>query len=71
MRPTDVNEIRNILRNLLNKNSSGPDNISNTILKKLAEQIVKPMTIIINKSISEGVFPEKMKLADVVSTTQK
>ena len=66
MRPTDINEIRNILRNLLNKNSSGPDNISNTILKKLAEQIVKPMTIIINKSISEGVFPEKMKLADVV-----
>ena len=45
MRPTDASEIRNIVRNLLNKNSSGPDNISNTILKKLTEQIIRPMAI--------------------------
>ena len=36
------------------------------LLKKLTEQIIQPMTIIINKSIIEGTFPDKMKLADVI-----
>ena len=48
-----------------NKNSSGYDNISNILLKKLKFPLLKPLNIIFNKSISSGIFPEKMKLADV------
>ena len=55
------NEIRNLIDGLENKNSSGFDNISNIILKKLKTAIVPPVTKIVNLSLATGVFPEKMK----------
>ena len=60
------NEIRNVIDSLENKNSSGFDDISNIILKKLKSAIVPPLTKIVNLSLATGVFPEKMKHADVV-----
>ena len=48
------------------KTSSGHDNISNVLLKKLGRSVTTPLSIIFNKSLEEGVFPEDMKLADVV-----
>ena len=48
------------------KTSSGHDNISNVLLKKLSDSVIAPLSIIFNKSLVEGVFPEKMKMADVV-----
>ena len=59
-------EIRNLIDSLENKSSSGFDNISNIILKKLKSAIVPPLTKIVNLSLATGVFPEKMKHADVV-----
>ena len=47
------------------KTSSGHDNISNVLLKTLNESIITPLSIIFNKSLEEGVFPDEMKLADV------
>ena len=41
------------------------DNINNILLKQIKHSIVKPLTIIINKSFSEGKFPHAIKLADV------
>ena len=60
------NEIRNLIDGLENKNSSGFDNISNIILKRLKTAIVPPLTKIVNLSLDTGVFPEKMKHAEVV-----
>ena len=65
LRPTSEQEIIKIIEMLPNKNSSGYDNISNILLKKLKHSILKPLNIIFNKSITSGIFPEKMKLADV------
>ena len=59
-------EIRNLIDSLENKSSSGFDNISNIFLKKLKSAIVPPLTKIVNLSLATGVFPEKMKHADVV-----
>ena len=59
-------EIRNLIDSLENKSSSGFDNISNIILKILKPTIVPPLTKIVNLSLATGVFPEKMKYADVV-----
>ena len=59
-------EFRNLIDSLENKSSSGFDNISNIILKKLKSTIVPPLTKIVNLSLATGVFPEKMKHADVV-----
>ena len=36
-----------------------------------AEEIVKPLTIIINRSISEGIFPESWKKAIVTPVLKK
>ena len=63
--PCTVTEVITLIENLPNKISSGYDNISNMLLKKLLTSIVVPLTLIFHKSLSEGVFPDSMKLAEV------
>ena len=63
--PTDREEIKSLIMNLPAKNSSGCDEISNNLLKKLCPSLLKPLEKIFNKSLNEGVFPELMKLADI------
>ena len=50
-------EIRNLFDSLENKSSSGFDNISNIMLKKLKSTIVVPFTKIVNLPLASGVFP--------------
>ena len=66
LRPTSGIEILALINKLPNKGSSGYDNISNLLLKSLADQISVPLEIIFNKSLEEGLFPTKMKKADIV-----
>ena len=63
--PVTENELCTLINTLPNKLSSGFDNINNVLLKQLKLSLLKPMTICVNKSLSEGLFPESMKLADV------
>ena len=60
-------EIKKLIENLPNKTSSGFDNVSNILLKKLYATISTPLTDIFNLSISNGIFPKKMKLAETTS----
>ena len=55
-----------LITDLIPKNSSGYDNLSNRLLKKLLPPLIEPLTIVFNKSLAEGIFPEAMKKADVV-----
>ena len=64
--PTSRQEIETLIRDLLPKNSSGHDNVSNRLLKRLLPAMLEPLAILFNKSLSEGVFPEVMKKADVI-----
>ena len=64
--PCTETEIKNLINDLPNKSSSGYDDISNMLLKKLSDVLIKPFCILFNKSLSEGIFPSDMKLADVV-----
>ena len=63
--PITESELKSLINALPNKNSSGHDNINNVLLKQIKDSVVKPMTICVNKSLSEGLFPQVMKLADV------
>ena len=54
-------EIEKLIKILPNKTSSGHDNISNILLKKLSPTLIKPLALIFNHSISQGIFPNKMK----------
>ena len=41
--------------------ASGPDDISNPVLKELADQIAIPLTSIFNQSTADGKIPEDWK----------
>ena len=64
--PTTSAAIRSLITKLPNKKSSGFDNIDNIILKENKECILTKLVEIFNLSMLEGIFPEKMKLAEVV-----
>ena len=68
--PCTMNELNKIIQNLPNKKSSGADHISNILLKQIGESILFPMTILVNNSLSSGVFPDLMKIAEVYTTPQ-
>ena len=64
--PTDEKEIVTLVSQLPNKSSSGHDNISNILLKKLIHQIAPVLVEVFKKSMTMGEFPTVMKLAEVV-----
>ena len=66
MTPTTPQEIQEIISGLANKSSSGHDNITNTLLKQPQVSLSEPLSIIFNKSLESGEFPQEMKKADVI-----
>ena len=64
--PCSVHEVCSIIKQLPSKRSSGSDNISNILLKELSTCVGQPLSILINTSLTEGTFPDLMKLAEVV-----
>ena len=64
--PCTIQEVSAIIKELPPKRSSGADNISNLLLKELSPYISQPLSIVINASLTEGTFPNIMKLAEVV-----
>ena len=64
--PVCEQEIERILTKLPAKCSSGHDNISNLLLKRLKTIVVPLLCKLSNTSLSTGVFPDVMKLAEVV-----
>ena len=64
--PTTTAEVETLIMKLKNKPSSGHDQISNVMLKWLCPVVSGPLSIIFNKSLNEGVFPDIMKLSDII-----
>lgn len=63
--PTDNKEVYSIIMNLKNKKSVGYDEIPVTLLKYVAAEISMPLVYIINLSLSNGIFPEQLKIAQI------
>ena len=66
MTPCTETEVAKFMQQLLMKTSSGHDNISNVLLKSIGVHLLTPLTRIFNDSISMGIFPDIIKLADMV-----
>ena len=64
--PCNATEVKELINMLPLKNSHGHDNISNIMLKTIVNEIVAPLVMLINQSMSQGQFPTMMKLAEVV-----
>ena len=61
-----TDELFQTIAHLKNKKSSGPDNISTFILKQCSDILTSPLLHIFNSSLSEGEFPNQLKVAKVV-----
>ena len=64
--PVSPAEVHKLIGRLKPKLSSGLDDINNKLLKELNDYVSMPLAQIINSSLTEGTFPEKMKQAKVV-----
>ena len=60
-----------ILNNLKPKPSCGYDGISTKLLKTCKFDICKPLTLIINQTLSTGIFPDTLKIAKVIPLYKK
>ena len=59
-------QVETVIDNLSNKHSSGVDGISTYLLKECKTSLIPALTLIINQTLSTGIFPEKLKMAKVV-----
>ena len=69
--PVNTQEIIKIIDSLKNKTSFGSDGISTVLLKKIKHEISKPLTAIINQSITSGIFPTDLKTAKITPVYKK
>ena len=60
-----------VINSLQSKKSSGYDSISSQLLKEIKNEILEPVTLIINQCITTGIFPDKLKIAKVVPIYKK
>jgi len=63
---TTVKEIEQIIKSLKSKNSHGYDEISTKILKISCPFIRSPVNFICNKMLFGGVFPNRLKYANII-----
>ena len=64
-------EVMKTIQSLKNKRSSGFDGISNRLIKNIGDIIAKPISKLINQSITEANFPKILKEAKVVPIHKK
>ncbi len=53
------------------KNSTGYDQNVIRFTKRINEYIHKPLTLIVEQSLSSGIFPNKLKIAKVITIFKK
>lgn len=63
--PTDEFEVIDISRNLKSNKSAGYDGYSPSIIKTVINYIAQPLVHVFNLSLSNGIFPDRLKIAKV------
>ena len=61
----NIHEINSVISSLPSS-AAGYDEIPASIMKQLGNYYAEPLTHLINQSISQGLFPEEMKLAKIL-----
>ena len=59
-------DIKSLLHKLPNKSSSGPDGVSNTLLKNVSEELCKLLSILFQLSFNKKMIPDEWRMADVI-----
>ena len=65
---TSVEEqhVLTIINNLKDKSSYGHDGISNNLIKRIKDVLIKPLTLLISQMLSSGHFPSQLKISRVI-----
>ena len=71
LRPTSPNETEDIIKTLSVGKSLGPNSIPTKLLKQFSKSISIPLSNLINLSFKNGVFPNALKLANVIPVFKK
>ena len=69
--PVTETTVTKIIKNLKPKTSCGYDGLSTKLLKEIAPQLIKTLTLIINQCMNTGIFPDSMKIAKVIPLHKK
>ena len=65
------NEIKNVISNLKNSNSSGHDEITSMFVKLSSPLLILSLEKLFNLSIYSGIYPSKLKIAKVIPIFKK
>jgi Reverse transcriptase (RNA-dependent DNA polymerase) len=65
--PTTPYEVLQIINSLSNTKAAGADEIPCTVMKQVGGLISTPFSDIVNASFEQGVYPDPIKLADVIA----
>ena len=71
LKPIVEMDIIKIIDKFNSNKGAGNDNIGNFIIKRVANEIAKPLTMLFNLSITTGIVPEKLKIAKVIPIYKK
>ena len=66
LHPVTAEELLSVIKSMKNKFSSGHDEIPLSVFKRCALHMIDPLCDLINSSLSQGIFPDAMKVARVV-----
>jgi hypothetical protein len=69
--PVTETELKLIVDKLKNKTSSGLDEIPITVIKKCINYLIKPLTELINESLTTGHFPKLYKKGKIIPIYKK
>ena len=65
LKPVTHDEVRKLISQLNNRKALGPASIPVTILKDNIDVLVRPLTLFLNQSFEQGIFPVILKIAQV------
>ena len=69
--PVEEDLVLTLITNFPNKISSRIDNIVNKLLKQIKHTIVQPLTLIINQSLTSGIYPDNFKISKITPLHKK
>ena len=68
---TDENEILKSINELKSSTSNDLYGLNSTVIKFVAPTIAKPLSVLINRCIDEGIFPSCLKVAKTIALHKK
>ena len=69
--PTNNGEVLSVIKEFKNGKATGLNSLNDIFLKKCAKELSKPPALLSNMSFSNNIFPESLKLANIIFIHKK